>query len=127
MEDVQDSLAPVRLPNIHFSRTMIGAGPVLRLNAGSSRSIPAPAIPMPVPSPNMPAGGAGINVSQMGSIQNVANIFQAQLTAGNNFRSCDLCHQVDREVVCWWGLAQEEIWSPEVPRIQTSSSKIYDA
>jgi hypothetical protein len=100
MEVVQDSLAPIRLPDIHFSRTMIGAGPVLRLNADSSRSIPASAIPMPAPSPNVPASGAGINVSQMGSIQNVTNIFEAQLTSGNNFCSCDLCQQVDREVVC---------------------------
>jgi len=127
MEDVQDSLAPVRLPNIHFSRTMIGAGPVLRLSADNSHSMPTSAIPMAAPSPNMPAGDAGINVSQMGLIQNVTNIFEAQLTAGNHFYTCDLCQQVNREVIRRRGLTQEEIWSPEVPRIQTSPSKVYDA
>jgi len=71
MEDVQDSLAPVHLPSIRFSRTMIGAGPVLRFKAAySSRSMPTSEIPTArATCLNMPADDAGINVNQMGSLQ----------------------------------------------------------
>jgi len=67
---VQDSLAPINLASIRFSRTMIGAGPVLRLKAaGDSRKTPTPAIHMAgAPDLNLPGGNAGtssgINVSQ---------------------------------------------------------------
>jgi len=71
MEDVQDSLAPVPLPSICFSKTMIGAGPALRLKAAyNSRSMSTSEIPTArATSLNMPANDAGINVSQMGSLQ----------------------------------------------------------
>jgi hypothetical protein len=50
---------------------MIGAGPVLRFKAAhSSRSMPTSEIPTArATSLNMPADDAGINVSQMGSLQ----------------------------------------------------------
>jgi len=71
MEDVQESLAPANLASIRYSRTLIGAGPVLRLlkAEGNSRSMSTSAIPMAgAPSPNMPGDDAGtssgINVSQ---------------------------------------------------------------
>jgi hypothetical protein len=70
MEDVQESLAPMNLASIRYSRTLIGAGPVLRLKAeDNSRSMSTSANPMAgVPSPNMPGDDAGtssgINVSQ---------------------------------------------------------------
>ena len=70
MEDVQDSLAPINLASLRFSKTIIGAGPVLRLKAASNRrKTPTPAIPMAGASGlNLPGGDAGtssgINVSE---------------------------------------------------------------
>lgn len=71
MEDVQESLAPANLASIRYSKTLIGAGPVLRLlkAEGNSRSMSTSANTMAgAPTPNTPGDDAGtssgINVSQ---------------------------------------------------------------
>ncbi|KAF8950169.1 hypothetical protein BDZ97DRAFT_1771677 [Flammula alnicola] len=61
MEHVQANLVPVNLASIRFPRTVIGAGPVLRLQAAANGSnTPTSAIPtLDTPNPNLPGGDTG--------------------------------------------------------------------
>lgn len=50
MENVQAHLMPTNLATVRFPKTIIGAGPVLRLKAApNDGNVPAPAIPTPGP------------------------------------------------------------------------------